>query len=878
MGASTIFGLVLSTGITSSVLQVAIQEAVDLVGRKIGRNSEIDNKLRKLRKTVLKIQSLVDDVEGKHSISNACRLLIEDCEGVLLDSHDLLDKIDLQLRNSGAIDPSSLESSIKEEVSLLLENVVDFFKEMECYFISEITKPRPPQTSAIPHGPSSLVDESCVVGMGNKKEEFIKLLLRNGDESNREHVSVIPIVGMGGIGKTTLAQLVYNDPKVVENFKLRMWVCVSLDYDLVKISKSIFESATNKVSELSNFNCLQMQLKEVMMKEKFLLVLDDMWNENPSDWDALKLLFRSAAPGSRVVVTTRSKTVSSIVTTTGDVCCLQESSVADCWEIIKLGLRTNIDSRADLKTIGLELAHKCKGLPLAAKVIGGVLRLKSKEMEWDALLKCDLWDLPEEKNHVYRVLKLSYDHLPAHLKRCFVYCSIIPRSQKIKVEDLIQIWAAEGFIQAQGARRIEDIGREYFDELCSRCLLQISRDDEVEMHDFIHDLARLVSTNLCLHLEDNMSRFLPTSTNVRYLSLLCQDTRLEVWADKLVVCYKYPKLRTFMLFPHLNQVPRNLFELEIFGKLFETFKWLRVLNLSRSGIRTVSDFIDRFIHLRYLNLSNTPITRLPASIVNLSVLETLQLKECPVLKSWPENMEKLIKLRHLHFDRYGQMSSMPQNLGKLTRLETLHTFTVKNEKGYEVGELQSLNCLRGSISIKDLENVANLQKAKDAMLDNKRYLDKLELHWGVTRVPTGETKLLDQSVLTGLEPHARLKELKVEGYHGSELPNWICKPSSVNAPSREIEKFVIDSCPELVNLPSIHHLTSLQKLEIHSCPKLQSLPVGGLPSSLESLNISGSGISKQQCEEGGSERENVKCIPEVEIDDQPIPTAPFPMP
>ncbi|KAK9939090.1 hypothetical protein M0R45_015799 [Rubus argutus] len=873
---STIVSLFLSTGITSSFLQPVAQKLADLLENKIVRIQETGDKLRKLERTLLKIQSLIDQVEDKQYISNTSRLLIEDFKGVVLDSDDLFDKIHLQLYLHN--DESDLDSATKAEVSTKVDHVDKLFKDIEVYFISEIAKPRPPQTLAIPYS-SSFLDQSSVIGLVKEKAEIVKLLLADGYR-NKENISVIPIVGMGGIGKTTLAQLVYNDPKVIEKFDQRMWwVCVSLEYDLIKITKLILESAKNKVCKLSNLDSIKRQMKEVMLKGKFLLVLDDMWNESPSDWVALKFLFSFAAPGSRVLVTTRSKTVSSIVTTIDDLRCFSPTPLSenDCWEVIKKSLKTKVDYREDLEAIGLELAKKCKGFPLAAKVIADALHVKSTEVEWNALLKCDLWDLPEDKNRVYQVLKLSYDDLPAYLKRCFVYYSIIPQSEKVKVEDLIQIWSAEGFIQAQGARRIEDIGREYLDKLCSRSLLHISSNNDVEMHDFIHDLARLISTNLCLRLEDTMSAK-PTSflsQNVRHLSLLCKSGQSDVSAAKLEESYRYKKLRTFMLFSHVSQVPTNLSLLQIFQKLFEKFKWLRVLNLTGSGIRKLSGLIDKLKHLRYLDLSDTAITNLPEDIVNLYALETLKLNNCTELKKWPLNFEKLVKLRHLHFERQGQMSSMPKDLGKLTSLETLHTFTVGSEEGYQIGELQNMKCLRGSINIKALEKVADSQEAEAAKLQDKQYLDKLELHWDVTRRLTDETKLHDEGVIEGLKPPARLKELKVKGYHGSRLPDWICNPLSVNAPSRQIEKLVLGSCPELVNLPSIDHLTSLKELEIYCCDKLVSLP--GLPSSLKRLNISESGISKQQCEEGGSERKNVQSIPEVEIDYQLIPTAPFPM-
>ncbi|PRQ22889.1 putative P-loop containing nucleoside triphosphate hydrolase, leucine-rich repeat domain, L [Rosa chinensis] len=860
-------------GFISSALQPPFQKLANYIFSRIERTKDTGDKLRKLERTLLKIQSLIDQLEGKHSTSKACRLLIEDFKGVLLDSDDFLNEICHQLPKDG---PSSLGILTRDKVGLTVKDVTDFFNELEGYFISEVTKPGPPQ---VPRGSSSFIDPSSVIGLEEKKKN-IKLLLAADDKNT----TVISIVGMAGIGKTTLVQLVCNDPEVIGWFNERIWwVCVSWEYDLIQITKSILEAATSSVCTLSNLDSIIRQLKKVMMERgRFLLVLDDMWNESLSHWRELKLLFSSAAPGSRVLVTTQRKTVSSIVTTDGDLGCFPLTTLTkeDCWEIIKKNLKTEVHNREDLKAIGLELAEKCKGLPLAAKVIGDALHLKSEEVEWDALLKCPPWDwrhLPEGENQVYRVLKPSYVHLPAYLTRCFVYFSIIPQSQKVKVEDLIQIWAAEGFTGAQGARRIEDIGMEYLKELCSRSFIQIL-SGEIKMNDFIHDLATSVSTNLCLRLEDTMSArstsFL--SQNVRYLSLLCQSDESDVCTAKLKELYRYQKLRTFMFFSHVNQLATNLSMSDIFQKFFEIFKWLRVLKLTGSRIHKLSGPIGKLKRLRYLDLSDTKIAKLPQEIVNLLALETLRLQKCTELKEWPKNFEKLVKLRHLHFDRQCQMCSMPKNFGKLTSLENLTTVEVESEKGYGIEELQNMNCLRGSIEIKNLENVLDAKNAEDAMLGKKQYLHRVKLQWDETRDQILEKNLFHQRVMSGLEPHYRLKELEVKGYCGSILSNWIDNPPSANAPTRQIEKLVLSSCPQLRKLSSICHLTSLKTLEILDCPKLNSLPERGLPSSLVTLNISESGISRRQCEDGGSMRETVRFILDVHINGHKIPTERLP--
>ncbi|XP_050372975.1 putative disease resistance RPP13-like protein 1 [Argentina anserina] len=441
-------------------------------------------------------------------------------------------------------------------------------------------------------------------------------------------------------------------------------------------------------------------------------------------------------------------------------------------------------------------------------------------MEWDALLRYEFCELEGHKARIYPVLKwLSYDNMPSYLKRCFSYCSIYPRDHVVEKDDLVQLWAAEGFIQSQGTRAIEDVGRQYFEELYSRSFFSpvptIGGDQQrYKMHELIHDLARFVSTSVCFCMEDKMPCLV--SSNARHVSLLYENTQLP----RLEVFYKYTKLRTFTLLPKFPSIPRpvmlrpnfpsNLGEVPY--EFFERLGCLRVLNLSRSPITKLPESIGNLIHLRYLNLSHTRIELLPKPITTICGLETLKLKSCPKLLRLPENLKDLIKLRHLDFDRHRQLSSMPIDIGKLTSLETLHAFRVGKEKGYQIEELKNMSCLRGSISITNLDNVADFVQAEVAMLHKKKYIDRLELEWNGIR---GLVQPVQQEVLTGLEPHARLKELRVAGYCGLLFPSWIA-----NSAFSKLESIDLENCPFCELLPSLGQLPALKKLLIQNMSTL----------------------------------------------------------
>ncbi|KAL7187597.1 hypothetical protein ACSBR1_037632 [Camellia fascicularis] len=240
---------------------------------------------------------------------------------------------------------------------------------------------------------SSLIDELCVFGRSDDKEEIVSLLML--DDSRGCKLSIIPIVGIGGLGKTTLAQLVYNDWRVEKHFELRMWVCAPQDFNPRVITKAIIESATGSRCDLLDMDPMQRRLQEVIKDKKYLLVLDDVWNENRNDWDVLQVPFGIGANGSKIIVTTRSKIVSSMMGTT-PAYHLKDLSNKDCWSLFK------------------KCAFPCtyQGSPLAVKALGSHLNSITDENEWDIVLKSELWDLPEDKDSILPTLKLSYNHLP----------------------------------------------------------------------------------------------------------------------------------------------------------------------------------------------------------------------------------------------------------------------------------------------------------------------------------------------------------------------------------------------------------------------------------------------------------------------------------
>ncbi|XP_059441114.1 putative disease resistance RPP13-like protein 1 [Corylus avellana] len=618
---------------------------------------------------------------------------------------------------------------------------------------------------------------------------------------------------MGGIGKTTLAQLVYNECSVKKHFDLKAWVCVSDNFDVLKLTKTILEEMSSSANDDSkNLNQLQNKLKEKMTGKKFLLVLDDVWEKNYAKWEVLSNALKFGAQGSKVIVTTCDYEVARVMVTEV-IHSIKELSEEDCWSLFKkYAFRNlNLDACLEREVIGRQIVEKCKGLPLAIKAIGALLGSKLDVDEWDRVLRSELWDLPIEETGILPALGLSYKYLSPYLKRCFAYCSIFPKDYAFKKDKLILLWMAEGFLPQPKNKTMEEVGDDYFFALVSRSLFQKSDRNEYIMHDLVSDLAKFISKQFTLSMADDCPPEIVSNT--RHLSFHKDFASLQ----------EAKRFRTVL---QLNLLRENIYETQ-FPLLMTSC--LRLLSLTlQIDLTELPNSIDKLIHLRYLDISYTSVERLPDSICKLYNLQILNLSYCSNLVALPRDTHKLINLRHLDITGTLYLMEMPRHLDRLKSLRTLTEFAVGKDSGCGIGELKKLtNLLRGSLCIKNLQNVTSLTDANDLNLVDKKYLERLALEWNSREDNTEDTSERQIVVLASLQPHSNLKSLTIRGYDGKSFPDWVGQ------------------------------LPSLEKLEIRDCPQVESFTEGGLPSNLNEITIFGCdklfanrmgwGLQKLQC-------------------------------
>ncbi|KAJ9685851.1 hypothetical protein PVL29_017787 [Vitis rotundifolia] len=647
---------------------------------------------------------------------------------------------------------------------------------------------------------SSLVDESFVCGRDEIKEELVKWLRSDKETAAANNViDVMSIVGMGGSGKTTLAQLLYNDDRVKGHFHLKAWVCVSTEFLLIGVTKSILEAIGCTPTSDHSLDLLQRQLKDHIGNKKFLLVLDDVWDVESLDWeswDRLRTPLDAAAQGSKIVVTSRSETVAKVMRAI-HTHQLRTLSPEDSWSLFTKLAFPNGDSCAypQLEPIGREIVKKCQGLPLAVKALGSLLYSKPERREWEDILNSKIWH-SQTDHEILPSLRLSYQHLSLPVKRCFAYCSIFPKDYEFHQEKLILLWMAEGLLHSgQSNRRMEEVGDSYFNELLAKSFFQrcIRREESCfVMHDLIHDLAEHISQEFCIRLED--CKVQKISDKARHFPHFKSDNDWRVVFE------------TFE--PVGEDIPSHAFYMlsqRVLQNILPKFKSLRVLSLCEYRIIDVPDSIHNLKQLRYLDLSTTLIKRLPESICCLCNLQTMMLSKCRNLLELPSKMGKLINLRYLDISETKSLKEMPNDMDQLKSLQKLPNFIVGQKGGFRSGGLRKLSEIRGRLEISKMENVVGVEDALQANMKDKKYLDELSLNWsqGISHDATQD------DILNRLTPHPNLKKLSIGGYPGLTFPDWLGDGSFSNLVSLQLS-----NCGNCSTLPPLGQLPRLVHIKI----------------------------------------------------------------
>uniref|UniRef100_A0A2K1YCJ6 Disease resistance protein RGA3 n=1 Tax=Populus trichocarpa TaxID=3694 RepID=A0A2K1YCJ6_POPTR len=795
-----------------------VQEEVNLV---VGVKKQVD----KLKSNLLAMHSVLEDADRKQVKDEAVRDWVDKLKDVCYDMDDVLDEWSsaiLRWKMGDAEENTHSQQKIRcsflgfpcfcfnqvvrrRDIALKIKEVCEKLDEiakekaMYGFELYRATDELQRITS------TSLVDESIVSGRDDEREAVVSKLL---GESRQEawDVYAISLVGLGGIGKTTLAQLAFNDAEVTAHFEKKIWVCVSDPFDEVRIAKAILEQLEGRAPDLVELQSLLQRVSESIKGKRFLLVLDDVWTENHRQWEQLKPSLTGSAPGSRILVTTRKHSVATMMGT-GHRINIEKLSDEICRSIFNhvAFQERSKDERERLTDIGDKIASKCKGLPLAAKVLGGLMQSKRTREEWERVLSSELWGLDEvDRDQVERgiflPLLLSYYDLHYVVRRCFLYCAMFPKDYEMGKYELVKMWIAQGYLKETSGGDMELVGEQYFQVLAARSFFQDFETDEGEgmkfkMHDIVHDFAQYMTKNECLTVDVNTLREATVDTSierVRHLSMMLSE---ETSFPKSI--HKAKGLRSLLIDTRDPSLGAAL------PDLFKHLTCIRLLNLSGSSIKEIPNEVWKLIHLRHLNLAYCrELVSLPETMCDLCNLQSLDVTWCHCLKELPKAIGKLIKLRHLRIYASG-VAFIPKGIERITCLRTLDVFTVcgggENEsKAANLRELKNLNHIGGSLNIQNLGGgKEDASDAAEAQLKNKKRLLRLLLDFNHNQ---------DNGILIeALRPPSDLESLIIRGYGGLDLPNWMMTLT-------RLQVLTLRICENVEVLPPLGRLPNLESL------------------------------------------------------------------
>ncbi|WVZ50149.1 hypothetical protein U9M48_001435 [Paspalum notatum var. saurae] len=453
--------------------------AKDKLGSAMAQQADLlwnfDGDLKNMMQTLETISAVLEDAERRSVGDSTVRLWLERLKHAALDISDILEDYEdtsdqattakmprflscLPLAYKRIVVANRMKTS-RENLSKINKEFQSFnFRQSTTMTIEECYNKRE-TTSRLPEEP--------IIGRDGEKLKIIDLLL--SADTNNDKIVIVPIYGLAGMGKSTLARQVYNDDQF-KKYNHLIWVYVSQDFSLSKIGRSIISQLPKDGGQQDSdtlqviMNCIDNLLKG----KNVLVVLDDLWEDRQTELDNLRMLLHVKDSMIRVIITTRREDIAREMSTSKPYK-LQPLKDNLCWEIIKRYSEFDLKSNKEkLEKIGLDIAKKCGGVALAARAIGSMLRSKDDESKWTEINNSDIWNEPHKDNDVLPSLKLSYEKMPPQLRICFSYCAIFPKGHNIVEDDLVHQWIAQGFVERSK-------GMECINILLEMSFLQVSK-------------------------------------------------------------------------------------------------------------------------------------------------------------------------------------------------------------------------------------------------------------------------------------------------------------------------------------------------------------------------------------------------------------------
>ncbi|KAL6505617.1 hypothetical protein OROHE_022996 [Orobanche hederae] len=657
-------------------------------------------------------------------------------------------------------------------------------------------------------------------------------------QNEEPHLSVFPVVGMGGSGKTTLVAKAYQSKVLKRHFDRHAWITVSQNYDPKTVLRSMIKDFSKPEAEPIGENIHAMNYRDLvellagyLRTKRYILVLDDVWSVQL--WTEIKASLPNEARGSRIILTTRMEDVALFsFGVESHVHRIDGLTEGDAWSLFSRRAFQQLPGGScpnSLEHLARELVKKCRGLPLAIVSLAGVMSTKQYEREWR--MNCDTINSELGRadepllEKMTNIIWISFLDLPYPLKRCFLYCSLFPEDCDIIPERVIRMWIAEGFVEKFGNMRAEDVAETYLVKLVNKSMIQVvkrnaaGRLKRCRMHDLMRDIALSTSRmqKFCGTFDDQEAS---SDTGVRRLQLFRSNVdRLNSWNGM-------PKLRTLVVSRHVGKISSASLAL-----LLRTSRFLRLLDLQSQPIEELPDELANLFNLRYLNIRMTKVKELPNFIGRLRNLETLDLRDTKI-DVLQNGITKLHNLRSLltsssdNLDLFQMATEydltvgtrIPPNLCNLKNLQVLDRVQAETEL---IKHIRSMTWMR-RLGITNLKE----EHMEELCISIQRMSLLHFLH--LTAVNENESLCIDALS----EPPPYLELLFLGGIL-KRMPQWMSSLHSLTSLSLHWSRLKEDPVPFIQALPNLEELhlnnafTGKQLLFGSGFPKLKELYILG---------------------------------------------------
>nr|XP_027083306.1 disease resistance protein RPM1-like isoform X1 [Coffea arabica] len=831
------------------------------------------------------MKAFLRQAEAKEDDDSQLQEWVKQVREVAYDTEDVLDDFAFRFARGdadgffgrvGKIYKSTKNLKARHRISLEIKDIKARVKEISArhqrYQLLYGTQERGPSSSHVASADCDirdqalLIEEAKLVGIDQPKKELISKIL-----DDHSHLKLVSVVGMGGLGKTTLAKKVYDDAAVKKQFQSHAWITVSQNFQFKVIIRNLIQQLYDEIRQpappqVDSMDGIRLGefVKDFLKERRYILVLDDVWSLDA--WEAIKYVLPDCNIASRVVLTTRITDVASAscLVSHDFIHKMSPLSYEDSWTLFCNRTFQSNGCPSNLEEVCRKILKKCEGLPLGIVTMGGVLALKDKDRidEWEMIFRGfgSEVDGSGKFDRIRRILLLSYSDLPHHLKNCLLYLSVYPEDYPVRnVDNLLDTWIALGFIEEKEGMTATDIAMRYLKKLINRSLIQVKdiwadgKLKECGLHDFLREIIvskskeqsfTTVATGYCTRWPDK----------VRHLAI-------HNFTDNPPQGFNSLKcLRSLITFGYKDPLTTSFLSKFLCGGP----KFLKVLNLEEAKLDSIPKEVFKLFHLKYLNLSGTRLKIIPKSIGQLQNLEFLNLDQTTITEL-PVEIIKLRKLRSLIVGREGDYSNnfavwgfkSPDGIGKLTSLERLHNIEVDGGKIVrEIGKLIQLRQLSitklrredGKELVSSLLRLTNLRELRIGSIKEEETLDlqhsisprlgflvRLRLSGRLERVPEWVISL--QSLGTLALQNSELSEDENAIGCLGHLPNLV-HLSLYRAYNGETLCFKAGRFQKLQRLDLVQlkrlkwvrveeeSMSSLQEFLIAGCKLMEGLPLG----------------------------------------------------